>query len=228
MNREISFFLSFTVGCAGEYVGTVEQYTHVASHIPECEPEYDECGNRIDDCPPCPLLLDLEGDGFEMSGRDDGVIFNARSPRHSPTLIAWTAPAANDGWLVHDVDGDGLISSGLELFGDFSRQDLRPGERANGFAALRMWDSNRDGVISADDDFEIFSKLRVWRDRNHDGVSQTEELSTLSAHGITALSIRYNTVKRIDEHGKHISILRKDRRNVRISNRTQKFRRVLG
>jgi flagellar biosynthesis regulator FlaF len=48
-------------------------------------------------------------------------------------------------------------------------------------------DSNQDGVMDAND--AVFANLRVWQDLNQDGISQPNELKTLSELSITSISI---------------------------------------
>ena len=64
-------------------------------------------------------------------------------------------------------------------------------DEPNGFLALAIYDAPelagvRDGLISAED--AVFSKLLLWIDSNHDGVSQSSELAT--AHLSTMNSYR--------------------------------------
>jgi hypothetical protein len=47
----------------------------------------------------------------------------------------------------------------------------------------------------------VFSSLRLWRDANHDGLSQPEELHTLPALDVARLRLDYKGSKRADEHG---------------------------
>ena len=83
-------------------------------------------------------------------------------------------PAAN-------VDGNGSIDTGRELFGvDTEIVDANTGLTRNassGFEALKAQDGNGDQLIDAND--AVFSQLRLWRDLNQDGQSQTGELFTL-------------------------------------------------
>jgi hypothetical protein len=76
--------------------------------------------------------------------------------------------------------------------------------RKTDFAALAEFDKpenggNGDGLISSSD--SVFSKLLVWVDYNHDGISQPEELKHLSDYHIEAIELNYREDKRVDQFG---------------------------
>ncbi len=131
-----------------------------------------------------PLALDLDGDGIETTGIGGwGTVLFDHNGDGRRTGTGWLS--GDDGWLVRDLNGNGTIDNGSELFGD--NTTLSDGTRAaDGFAALADLDSNGDGVIDASD--AAFGELKVWQDLNQDGISQAGELKTLSELGITALS----------------------------------------
>lgn len=147
-----------------------------------------------------PIIIDLTGDGFFLTDAHNGVIFDIANSG-TPIQIAWTANA-NNAWLVLDRNQNGVISSGAELFGNFTSQPSSP--HPNGFLALAVYDDplnggNGDGVIDASD--KIFSSLRLWVDANHDGISQPGELHTLPELGIFSISLDYSLSERTDEYG---------------------------
>ncbi len=102
-----------------------------------------------------PLILDLDGDGFNIEAKKNGTNFDLDKNGFAEK-INWTS---RDGFLCLDLNGNGTIDNGGELFGDQTL--LADGTAAkNGFEALAQYDGNGDGVIDEND--EIFSSLNVW------------------------------------------------------------------
>lgn len=148
-----------------------------------------------------PVLINLDGNDFELTSPEDGVLFPIEGGAES-IQIAWTVPGGNQGWLALDRNGNGRIDDGTELFGNHTPQPVS--QEPNGFLALAVYDSaehggNGDGAISAAD--TIYGQLRLWIDRNHDGVSQPTELTTLSQSGVTEISLHYQARHRRDQYG---------------------------
>ena len=132
-----------------------------------------------------PLTLDLDGDGIETlaSNGHDGALFD-HDKNGIRTATGWVGK--DDGFLVYDRNGDGIVNNGGELFGDNTL--LKNGERAaNGYQALADLDDNGDGKVDAAD--SAFANLRVWRDLNQDGISQEDELLTLNEAKVKALNL---------------------------------------
>jgi len=93
---------------------------------------------------------------------------------------------AGSGLLVRDINHDGVINDGRELFGGATI--AANGQRAgNGFLALGALDSNHDGRIDHHD--AAWKELQVWVDANHDGKTDPGELQTLDALGIVSLNL---------------------------------------
>ena len=145
--------------------------------------------------PTCPLVLDLDGDGVETAAVTDGSFFDHDGNGFSE-LTGWAG--AEDGLLVRDINGDGIINDGKELFGNYTL--LQSGSRAaNGFEALADLDGNTDGKIDVSD--AAFSQLKVWQDRDGDGFSAPDEFYTLNELGITAINSGYTTSSYVDPNG---------------------------
>ena len=133
-----------------------------------------------------PLVLDLNGDGVQTTDTAHGVQFDL-SNSGTQQSVSWVDK--HDGLLAMDLNGDGQINSGAELFGNSTK--LLDGSLAsNGWAALAAMDSNGDGNIDAHD--AGFDKLRVWVDANSDGVTEAGELKTLSDAGVASINLNHD------------------------------------
>ena len=94
-----------------------------------------------------PLILDLDGDGVETIGTNSGVYFDHANDGFKENT-GWVGK--DDGLLVRDINGNGQIDNGTELFGNNSV--LSNGKKAkNGFEALKDLDSNQDYVFDQND-----------------------------------------------------------------------------
>ncbi|NIJ21113.1 Ca2+-binding RTX toxin-like protein [Sphingomonas naasensis] len=127
-----------------------------------------------------PLVLDLDGDGYELSTEQNGTTYFEFDGDGFAEHTGWIK--GGDGFLVRDVNANGTIDSIAELFG-------APG--TSGFTALAALDSNGDGKIDAAD--AGFASLQVWRDANMDGISQASELSSLTDLGIVSINLAATT-----------------------------------
>ncbi|MBD9426959.1 calcium-binding protein [Pseudomonas sp. PDM15] len=128
-----------------------------------------------------PMVVDLDGDGIETFGAEGQVLFDhdGDGNKHGS---GWVNP--DDGLLVLDRNGNGSIDNGHELFGENTL--LADGSKAkDGFEAMQAVDSNADGKLDASD--AVWADLRVWRDLNGDGISQSGELLTLQEVGIESI-----------------------------------------
>lgn len=155
---------------------------------------------------PSPILIDLENDGIHLTGLGDPVWFDIDADG-MPDLMSWTD--RGDGFLALDRNGNGTIDDGGELFGTATR--LANGARAlNGYEALAELDTwvfngNGDGHLDSAD--PAFGSLLLWTDRNHDGISQPEELETLAQAGIQRIDLDYRRSRRTDRYGNEFRFL---------------------
>ncbi|MFZ5997814.1 MAG: calcium-binding protein [Nitrospirota bacterium] len=142
-----------------------------------------------------PIVLDLDRDGVETINVKGGAYFD-HDGNGFAEQTGWAG--ADDGILVRDIDGNGTIDNGKELFGNETL--LSDGTKAaNGFQALAELDTNSDGKIDSSD--AAFTQLKVWKDINEDGVSTADELHTLDELGIVSVNTGYTNSTVIDANG---------------------------
>jgi len=149
-----------------------------------------------------PIVVDLGEPGLELTGLDDPVQFDLDADGRAE-ITAWTATDSPDAFLVLDRNRNGTIDDGMELFGN--AVDLRSGDvSAQGYEALAEFDlaalgGNENGFVDLRDD--LYWALRLWTDRNHNGISEPEELRTLFTEGIFAIDLAFVAGMQVDEHG---------------------------
>ena len=200
-----------STGCASGFVNSGGTCTRSSGFRTQCnrfggyEPETCSCSGGCGDSGLCsPVLIDTAGDGLALTGAADGVNFDVGG-NGTPERRAWTEVGSDDAWLALDRDGNGVIDGGRELFGNATAQPPPPdGAEMNGFLALAeydrpWWGGNGDGWVGPRD--AIFASLRLWRDTNHNGVSEAGELYGLASLGVLRLDLDYRESRRVDAHG---------------------------
>ena len=144
---------------------------------------------------PSPIILDLDGDGVETVALSRGIWFDHASDGFAEQT-GWVGK--DDGLLVRDLDGNGLIDSGAELFGSETLL-ANDSKAANGFEALAELDSNLDGVVDSSD--TAFTTLRIWKDTDGDGYTDEGELLSLEEAGAQSINVGYTNSATVDANG---------------------------
>ena len=152
-------------------------------------------------CWASPIVIDVDGDGIQLTGAADGVMFDFNGDG-IPHRISWTRAGEDEAWLVLDRNSNGRIDSSREMFGNMTEQAAA--DEPNGFLALAEFDKaenggNADNKINSSD--RIFESLRLWRDANHNRVSEENELFGLGELNLVEMELKYRRSKRTDEHG---------------------------
>ena len=169
----------------------------VCQRPPDCRASWwNQATCTCDGPPEDPLVFAIDGGAVALTDLAHGVRSDADGDGQAE-LIAWTVPGSRVGILALDLNGDGLITTGAEIFGQPVTGPIRgrqPMPDENSFVRLAADDrpelgGNGDGTIGPED--AVFSRLRVWVDATHDGVSQPDELIPLAAAGIARIDLTY-------------------------------------
>lgn len=152
-----------------------------------------------------PLIINFSGTNeIEFTSINEGVNFDLDNNGFSERT-AWIKN--NDGFLAIDLNNDGKINNGGELFGDCF---IMPNNQlsSNGFEALKSLDTNGNNKIDNNDKpfktesdesnqtnekYTLFDELVVWFDNNHNGVTDDNEIKSLKALNIDYIDLNcYN------------------------------------
>ncbi len=141
-----------------------------------------------------PLVLDLNGDGVQtISIEVSQADFNLTEEQGLSFDHGWVS--SEDAFLALDKNGNGVIDDINELFGSSTR---------SGFSELSDYDSDGNGLIDIAD--PSFAALLLWSDTNGDGISQQDELTSLSEKEIASISLDFEKTS-IENNGNIITEL---------------------
>lgn len=154
-------------------------------------------------CGVSPLLIDVKGDGIQLGPKGAGVHFDLKADG-TPDHLQWVRVNGDEGFLVADLNGNGRVDDGSELFGEGTTLILTGEKARNGYIALAQYDTlefggNDDGLISNAD--TIWPKLRIWIDANADGKTQRGELTKPQALGLVSFGTIPKFQSDMDEAG---------------------------
>jgi len=139
-----------------------------------------------------PIVIALGNASYRFTDASSGVRFDLDGD-HVAELTAWTHGSEEVAFLAVDRNGDGMINDASELFGN------KTSTAKNGFLALAAYDANNDGVVDARD--PAWNALLLWVDRNHNGISESSELSRIADSPVRSLDLGYHYTGRRDPAG---------------------------
>ncbi|MCL2020393.1 MAG: hypothetical protein FWG70_11665 [Oscillospiraceae bacterium] len=162
---------------------------------PDWTRKIDRCSDPFHKPPGSPIILDLDGEGIETLPLSQGVFFDHKGNGFKVST-GWVGP--NNGLLVRDINGNGIIDNGRELFGNHTL--LQNGKQAaNGFEALK--ELAEFGASVFDDTSPYWNEVMVWVDSNSNGITDPGELLTLEEAGVVSIDLDYYVANITDANG---------------------------
>ena len=147
-----------------------------------------------------PIVVDLDDDGVELVAVEDSTARFFSDSDGFKYRSGWAA--ADDGLLVYDKDDDGNITANDEVsfveyvigqHGEAEALRLYDGDSdgvLTDMEALHHFDSNNNGKLDSGD--AEFSKFKIWKDADQDGVSDSGEVNTLAHHNLRDFTLSHN------------------------------------
>ncbi len=123
-----------------------------------------------------PLMLTFDGKLPEFTNKS-----NFPLSKDYPSTY-WPEANAPGYFLVHDKNKNKKIDDGTEVFGNDETH-------INGFKKLADYDLNKDRVIDSKD--AIFKDLKLWNDKNGDGITKAKELFSLKEKNVEKIILNY-------------------------------------
>ena len=158
-----------------------------------------DIGGGWDNCGP--IVVDLDDDGVELVALEDSSVRFFSDSDGFKYRSGWAA--ADDGLLVYDKDNDGNITANDEVsfveyvigqHGEAEALRLYDGDSdgvLTDMEALHHFDSNNNGKLDSGD--AEFSKFKIWKDADQDGVSDSGEVNTLAHHNLQDFTLSHNS-----------------------------------
>jgi hypothetical protein len=183
-----------TCGTSGDQCSAQEDQASCAALEPQCQWGASGCVAT----PGSPIIIAHGKNAkYELTSAEDGVLFDIDGDGVLDQ-VAWTKAGEEVAFLAVDRDGDGVITSGKELFGNYTV----PGA-PNGFDALQQLAMETNGGItrgSVSSEDPLFAQLLLWTDRNHNGISEPDELRPAS-EVLAEIGLGYKPSNRHDRYG---------------------------
>ena len=135
---------------------------------------------------------------ISLTSSDYGVMFDIDGDG-SPEQIAWTQTNAPVAFLVIDKNNNGRIDDGTEIVGTRVIEVARSAVAALSMLRKRM-DPGAAGSGAVRHGDTLYEKLLLWRDANHNGISESDELRP-ARELVTGIGLGYTGFSQHDDHG---------------------------
>lgn len=189
----------------GKAYSSIKGTINVLYALNNDEEPAEQAADELCDRRSSPLVIHVNSDPgnprpVNLSSQDHGVLFDLLGERANHELVRISWFTNGDYGILTLPDANGRVRGIDELFGNST---VGPDGlfADNGYAALAKFDGTTadgwfqsgtpDGVIDARD--PVYEHLRVWMDRNRDGLAQARELAKLPDAGITFIDLRYSS-----------------------------------
>lgn len=152
----------------------------------------------------CPLILSLNrASQYRFTSVDDGVRFDLDADGDRER-VSWPEAGSDVAFLALDHDGDGRITSSKELFGRHTVRGAHNGRTALMKLASDANGGNLGGAIDSQN--PLFSRLLLWTDANHNGISEAAELRP-ALRALYAIGLGFGFQHRRDRNGNEFHYL---------------------
>ncbi len=122
-----------------------------------------------------PVMLFFDDTRPKFNGMSSFALFD------DGVNTTWVEKNSPGYFLVLDKSGNNQITDREQLFGNSDKNH-------NGFRKLADYDVNNDGKINEKD--PAYKMLKLWNDRNGDGISQLSEIQPLKNMNVIDISVR--------------------------------------
>jgi hypothetical protein len=152
---------------------------------------------------PSPVIVDTTGKGFHMSDPNQNWVTFDLLGDGTFHRFSWPEHGSGNAWLVYDVNDDGIITNGKELFGSYTPHadgGVPHNPATNGFMALAWYDKRAqggNGDLVLDKQDAIWNHLKLWIDDhcyltpNAPCTSVPSEVHSLESAGIKSIALVY-------------------------------------
>ncbi|GAO52969.1 alkaline phosphatase [Novosphingobium sp. MD-1] len=143
------------------------------------------------------ILLDIDSDGLEARKASKSRAMFDMDGNGIADDTGWMT--GGDGMLVIDRDGDGMITDPSEI--SFLSEKTGAQSAWEGLAVL---DNNKDSKLTSAD--ARFGELKVWVDRDGNGISQADEIKSLADLGIAEIGLGKSNLTDTVKPGENLAL----------------------